>query len=933
MLPIWRNRKVGDRRQDEFLARYDRIVQWARQLSANRPWQAEDLAQDAYLQFMAIRPDLDQIQNLDAYLYAVVRNLHRSLLHRHLRLRQVPLSILDFDRAEDGLKLTEKEQLQEVCTDLELVREFACERRETSKSGSLLILRFFHGFSVGETARLMGINRVALDTQLLRARKEARDYLANRKARLSGKVVPLASAPAKPEEMRQSPIEFGVADAIDAFRDRIFAADKGECISRSRIKDLYASAGSDSIENRLLAHIVCCRPCLSIAAASAGVAGRDDGPPDDRSGLGAVRRAANRSAKIRRLREWEREYKRLLEHQPQELRVTVNGQPLVSQPVVSGRSELTMSIPLAERIDFIEVLSEQEVRLLMLPVFAAPPEGEFEQAGELDFGDGRKLSVRLTFDDPWPTVHVQYLETEAVPAVANAPEYSSAERPLFGEYAVSRQEIAKAEGFRRLFEWLWGPSSWPNARFWSGATAVVMIFVLLFVQTRETTASAAVLVARMEDWQRSSAAAGSVLHRTFEFIERDKRTARASRRRVEVWRRETGSRPDAQAKISKLFDESGQLLASARINSSLPVFTASNAWQFEPAPDTFRILAGDLGHVRVKGPTARNDRQFELIASSVTLRLDSKSYAPREEAIETPDATFEFRLRSSQAEPETLSPFTASARPLARVSPKLPERPDITPPPPASLVSDAELDASETSARLVLHRLNADLGEQIHVRRREQEIEVAGILDSAERKNAIENALRDVPHLRTSLLSPEDLSASTAGGAIAALQTAPASNREMSPAMLASWLEQHYPDEAQRRDYVNRIRDLGRECLGQAYALKELVDRYGALKSSPVSSIAQDHMAALQKRWAELNDLVAAAIGADPGMQPPNLTLDARENATQLLENVNTLNRTLLRLFTEHSNRQDSNGSVAEIQNYWRLRHDAATSLAALSTQ
>ena len=174
MLQIWRHRKTGNRHQDEFLARYDQIYKWSRQFCINRPWEADDLTQEAYLQFMAIRPNLDEIQNLDAFLYTIVRNLHRSLLNRHLRLRHVSLSTIDFDRAEDALKLADKEHSQCVCQDLELIRQFACERRGTSKVGTLLILRFFHGFGVQETALLMGISRAALDARLLRARKEAR---------------------------------------------------------------------------------------------------------------------------------------------------------------------------------------------------------------------------------------------------------------------------------------------------------------------------------------------------------------------------------------------------------------------------------------------------------------------------------------------------------------------------------------------------------------------------------------------------------------------------------------------------------------------------------------------------------------------------------------------------------------------------------------
>src|SRR5208282_3024439 len=101
------------------------------------PWQAGDLVQDAFLQFIALRPDLDQIRDLDAFLYAIVRNVHRSMLYRHLRFPHLSLSALDFDSASEGVRLADKEVLQSVIDDLIAVCDFTCERKEVSKTGSL----------------------------------------------------------------------------------------------------------------------------------------------------------------------------------------------------------------------------------------------------------------------------------------------------------------------------------------------------------------------------------------------------------------------------------------------------------------------------------------------------------------------------------------------------------------------------------------------------------------------------------------------------------------------------------------------------------------------------------------------------------------------------------------------------------------------------
>ena len=50
---------------------------------------AEDLVQDAFLDFTQSRLEIATIRNLEGFLYQSLRNLHRSRLHRDLRLQQL----------------------------------------------------------------------------------------------------------------------------------------------------------------------------------------------------------------------------------------------------------------------------------------------------------------------------------------------------------------------------------------------------------------------------------------------------------------------------------------------------------------------------------------------------------------------------------------------------------------------------------------------------------------------------------------------------------------------------------------------------------------------------------------------------------------------------------------------------------------------------
>jgi RNA polymerase sigma factor (sigma-70 family) len=847
MLQILRNRKTGNPHQDEFLARYKQIFHWAQQLCINRPWEADDLTQEAFLQFMAIRPNLDEIKNLDAYLYAIVRNLHRSLLHRHLRLRHVSLSILDFDRAEDGLKLTDKERWQQVCADLELVRQFACERRETSKIGVLLILRFFHGYGVEETALLMGITRTALRARLLRARKEAREFLAEHNGRASGKIVLLPSEWIARQAKQFLTDEAVGVDALDVFLERIFQSTMGECVPRAQIKKLYEVPQPGGIDSRLLAHIVCCRTCLAFATDSAGIAGPDEAPPDDPTGLpaGVAGRTPHQSPKPPRPLEWDRQLRHRLEHYPQKLCITVNGLPLVSQPVVAGRGELTVSIPLAERIEFIEVLSEQEVRLLMLPVLAVPPDGEYEQFGQLDFGDGRVLFIRLTFDDPWPTVRVQYFDPEEE-HTAESTSAVIAERPLFGHY--DGREITKADAFRRLMQWAWNPASWLNARFIASCTATLVIVVLLFVQTRETTASAAVLVSRMADWQNHATQPGSVLHRSFEFVTHDKRSSQTSRQRVEVWRK-AGS----ATKVSRLLDSSGQVLASVQLNGALPALTERNAWQFEPAADTYRVLAGDLGKVRVKTAPQR----FELISSSVTLTLDRGTYVPQEETINIDGSTFEFREQSWESEPERTSPF---ATPTAMATQKA-----VAPSQP--IVNSLE---TELAVRYTLHQAGADLGEPIEVRTGAQgsaSVSVVGIVASVERRQELLAALADMPSVAVQLQTEAEAAAEELHRPVT--RVVPEIVTVHSP--LERELLAYFGNPSAVQNFSNLAAALSKDLMAHAWAQRHLSERYptpgrgGGLALSPTSrqlleNMRGSHRRAMAEATVQLTTLLSPVL-------------------------------------------------------------------------
>jgi len=148
MLKLWHQRAAPDSHRDIFLARYDQVLAWALRLTGNRREQAEDLVQDTFVLLVNSRPDITRARDLESYLYPLVRNIHRAQLQKVLRRAALDLNILDFDSVEVGLKENigrEDEHRLRMQNDLRRICDFAIRRRESSRVGSVLLLRFFHG--------------------------------------------------------------------------------------------------------------------------------------------------------------------------------------------------------------------------------------------------------------------------------------------------------------------------------------------------------------------------------------------------------------------------------------------------------------------------------------------------------------------------------------------------------------------------------------------------------------------------------------------------------------------------------------------------------------------------------------------------------------------------------------------------------------------
>src|ERR671927_1558041 len=163
--------------EEVFLARYGPLRAWALRLTGGDAGRAEVLVHGAFVQFTFARPDLARVQNLEGYLYQMLRNLNISQMRRAARRPGDEPSVFEYDSAEFVLRAADPRELIRVQDDLRQVCHYACLRKESSKAGSVLILRFMHGYYPGEIARVLRSSREAVEERLRAARVEARQFL------------------------------------------------------------------------------------------------------------------------------------------------------------------------------------------------------------------------------------------------------------------------------------------------------------------------------------------------------------------------------------------------------------------------------------------------------------------------------------------------------------------------------------------------------------------------------------------------------------------------------------------------------------------------------------------------------------------------------------------------------------------------------------
>src|SRR6476660_51383 len=114
----------SETREEVFTKRYAQLLVWALRLTNQHRASAEDLVQDAFIQFVLGRTSLEEIENIDGYLRRMLRYMHLSRMSRNAeKMVDRTISITDYDSFDQRWRATEparrlqaREELGQICS-------------------------------------------------------------------------------------------------------------------------------------------------------------------------------------------------------------------------------------------------------------------------------------------------------------------------------------------------------------------------------------------------------------------------------------------------------------------------------------------------------------------------------------------------------------------------------------------------------------------------------------------------------------------------------------------------------------------------------------------------------------------------------------------------------------------------------------------------
>jgi DNA-directed RNA polymerase specialized sigma24 family protein len=868
--------------EDIFFEHYVRLLEWAMQLTSRNRSDAEDLVQELYVRFAGTGPVGEHIENAEDYLFSVLRNLQYARGRRARTSAIDDLSVVDYDTAERGLRAIDRNGILFIREDLHRVCDYLCERKNTSRSASVFILRYFLGYFPYEVMQVVRSTRSAIDKAVRAARIEARLDLER-----PGVLRQIGSARgSKPRASKDSDDSQGLFLAL---RAKVFRSCTGECFGPLLLEAKYEHPGQGFTTTEL-AHLVSCPECLDRANRLLELPLLHERSPDETIGRDTPQgpggsagasptlvssRPKRKSDDPHRLRKrMERCLQEVYQHRPQRLLIAVDGDIRASQRVTAQLSELRVELRPMEKPTFIEVLSEQSICLAFVLVQTLIPEGGLQQVQEIELSDDRTMKVAVSFTAESPTIQVVYND----PLFATDAEMEDADETFPVTVPKFQGIPSPAISWRvttthlptQLRRWL---TCLPFPRM-NPLLAGAMLFafcsvVCLVLWTKSgPRISARTLLTRAEQSDASVPSSGhpEVIYQKVRISSPGHTMERA------IYRDPERQRHLKQQRLTADDQRTKDRLDLAGVNWDEPLSAANfSVWRDHQSIKKDSIARTGANLLTL---TTSATPYSTVVQESLTVR--ESDFHPVARTIELRDqGTVEIAELNYDVMPwgavnqdwfEPLAGQTVVDVPGMRASLHIP-----------NALSDLELDEAELAARVVLNQLHADTGEQIHLTRSGTSIDIKGVVDTDARKRQLISHLTLLPHVHSSILSVEEIGTSpSTRSALGNGQPVQAYSVEAQPSPLEQYLREKKMPLDQLGAISQSLLDESLRIQQAEVHLSELQQRFNGANQLPadqqnqLTELSRNYINAIQAAL-DGNKHTLIAIGLDGAEQSESL--------------------------------------------------------------
>lgn len=735
---------------DLFMSRYKWLLRWAVHFARNDRTTAEDLIQETFLRFSQANLMVTEIRDVEALLYTYLEHVHLAHMREVTRHSFVSLADAKLDALALGLLTGPDVDRIETQNLLRRITAYVAWRKQTSKSASIVGLRFFHGFLPEEIARMALVSREAVDERLHNGRNEIRLHLLDsEKLRQIQHGGPVGVFPSK--------VVVPADEFLRELRNQLFHASYGVCVLPEELKMRYRKNADVPIRRDLLAHIVSCPKCLSEVERISRQNQSADGSGSGGGSVGIKRRGAHREPSLSPAKEMEslvrcaeRRMKEISEHRPTSLIVAVNGAILASRDIRASFNGLKVEV-LTRDLKFIEILNEYGASLLSWVVECTPPHGDPVVHRVAEFSMGRRLGVDLQFSAQKLVIDVQYHDPlyrdiptpsfAAVTSIANVEDETEAE-------IVNTSELwATVLGQKLLKPW----RSLGLAPFIATAFVGAVVFAIAFIPSLKGSHE----IGPAEFLERAAAAEKQDSQSTRSGVILQQVAIRSSQGAFErsIYHDPEGKRHLKQQPLDEKRARLKKRLADAGISWDMPLSPAS----FEEWQTRNRIKSESVQSI--------DDRLLTLRVETVGSDVEEETITIRRSDFHPIDRTAEFRDLGTVEIAElnyAVVPWatinqdvfdgdsTSSGMFIAPRSFRLPHRERAIP--------DVELDVTELEVREALHELHADATDRLIISRSATEIQVSGLAEDDEQKLDLQRRMHLIPHVSTNLKTIDEAS-------------------------------------------------------------------------------------------------------------------------------------------------------------------------------